>query len=160
MTKARLELAEIVREHAAEYLQSHGAGYAQQQVLRAVVRCRTSALGGHLEACDHCEHTQIAYNSCRNRHCPKCQGSACARWLQARAAELLPVPDFHVVFTLPTALAPLALQNPRVLYGLLFRAASETLLEVAAIYPAITHPVFPCAASTPLEALARVTQSP
>ena len=132
MTKPRLELAEIVREHITEYLQSHGASYAQQQVLRAVMRCRTAALGGHLAACDQCEHRQLAYNSCRNRHCPKCQGSACARWMQARAAELLPVPYFHVVFTLPTALGPLALQNPRVLYGLLFHAAAETLLEVAA----------------------------
>ena len=132
MTMPRLELAEIVREHAAEYLQSHSASYAQRQVLRAVMRCRTAALGGHLEACDQCAHRQIAYNSCRNRHCPKCQGSACARWMQARAAELFPVPYFHVVFTLPTLLGPLALQNPRVLYGLLFHAAAETLLEVAA----------------------------
>jgi hypothetical protein len=89
-------------------------------------------LGGHIEACDRCGQQRIAYNSCRNRHCPKCQGPATARWLEARAAELLATPYFHLVFTLPAALGPLALQNPRVLYGLLMRAASQTLLEIAA----------------------------
>ena len=85
-----------------------------------------------MEACDQCGYQRIAYNSCRNRHCPKCQGPATARWLAARAAELLPVPYFHLVFTLPSALGPLALQNPRVIYGLLLQAAAQTLLEVAA----------------------------
>lgn len=132
MTRPRLEIADVFRAHGDEYLATRGGTTDQRRVLRAVVNCRTAAMGGHIEACDHCGHTRIAYNSCRNRHCPKCQGSACARWMQARGEELLPVPYFHVVFTLPTALAPLALQNPRVLYGLLFRAASETLLEVAA----------------------------
>ena len=98
----------------------------------AVQNCRTAALGGHVEACDHCGHQRISYNSCRNRHCPKCQGPATARWLEARAAELLPVPYFHLVFTLPAALGPLALQNPRLLYGLLLQATSQTLLEIAA----------------------------
>ncbi len=132
MTQPRLEVAEVFREHEAEYLVKHGASRAQRQVLRAVQNCRTAALGGHVEACDQCDHQRIAYNSCRNRHCPKCQGPACARWMQAREAELLPVPYFHVVFTLPSALGPLALQNPRVVYALLMQAAAQTLLEVAA----------------------------
>lgn len=132
MTPHRLEMADVFREHADEYLATYGGTAAQRRVLRAVENCRTAALGGHVEACDHCDHRRIAYNSCRNRHCPKCQGPACARWMQARAAELLPVPYFHLVFTLPAALSPLALQNPRILYDLLFQAASQTLREVAA----------------------------
>jgi hypothetical protein len=132
MTRPRLEVADVMREHGDEYLAKHGATAAQRQVLRAVQNCRTAALGGHVEACDHCGHQRVAYNSCRNRHCPKCQGSACARWMQARAAELLPVSYFHLVFTLPNALGPLALQNPRIVYGILFQAAAQTLLEVAA----------------------------
>jgi hypothetical protein len=132
MTQPQLEVAEVFREHEVEYLTAHGATAAQRQVLRAIQNCRTAVLGGHVEACNHCGHRRIAYNSCRNRHCPKCQGPACARWMQARAAELLPVPYFHLVFTLPSAFSPLALQNPRVVYGLLFQAASKTLLEVAA----------------------------
>ena len=132
MTRHRPEVADVFREHATEYLAAHGATAAQRRVLRAIQNCRTAALGGHVEACDRCGHQRIAYNSCRNRHCPKCQGPACARWMQARAAELLPVPYFHLVFTLPRALGPLALQNPRVLYGLLFQAAAQTLLAVAA----------------------------
>lgn len=128
----RLELADVFREHADEYLAKYGGTTDQRRVLRAVQNCRTAALGGHAEACDRCEYRRIAYNSCRNRHCPKCQGPACARWMQARAEELLPVPYFHLVFTLPAAIAPLALQNPQLLYGLLFQAASQTLLEVAA----------------------------
>jgi Putative transposase/Transposase zinc-binding domain len=132
MTRYRLEVADLLREHGDEYLATHGATAAQRKVLRAVQNCRTAALGGHVEACDQCGHQRIAYNSCRNRHCPKCQGPATARWLEARAAELLPVPYFHLVFTLPAALGPLALQNPRVIYGLLLQATAETLLEVAA----------------------------
>jgi len=132
MTPHRLEVADVFRKHAHEYLAKHGGPTVQRRAMRAVMNCRTAALGGHIEACDHCDHRRIAYNSCRNRHCPKCQGSACAQWMQARADELLPVPYFHLVFTLPAALGPLALQNPRLLYGLLFQAASQTLLEVAA----------------------------
>ena len=132
MTRPRLEVADVFRSHADEYLTTYGGTTARRRVLRAVENCRTAALGGHLAACDQCGHRQIAYNSCRNRHCPKCQGSACARWMQARAEELLPVPYFHLVFTLPAALAPLALQNRQLLYGLLFQAASRTLLEIAA----------------------------
>jgi hypothetical protein len=100
-------------------------------VLRELSLCRTAALGGHKYRCDRCGHERIAYNSCRNRHCPKCQAAARAEWLAARQQELLAVPYFHVVFTLPDGLGPLALQNQRLLYGLLFRAASETLLCIA-----------------------------
>jgi len=105
---------------------------AQAKVVKALTTCRTAALGGHVDACDQCGYERISYNSCRNRHCPKCQGSATAEWLEAQRQTLLPVPYAHVVFTLPSRLAPLALQNPRILYDLLFRAACRTLLEVAA----------------------------
>jgi len=104
----------------------------QRRVLSDVAACRTAALGGHLETCDHCGHQRPAYNSCRNRHCPKCQASACAGWMDSQAADLLPVPYFHVVFTLPDAFNALALGNKRVVYGILFQAVSRTLLEVAA----------------------------
>ena len=100
--------------------------------MSAIERCRTAALGGHVARCEDCAYTTIAYNSCRNRHCPKCQGAAAKRWLAERQAELLPVPYFHVVFTLPTAIAELAYQNKAVVYDLLFKAASETVLTIAA----------------------------
>lgn len=128
----RLEIAEVFRQHAEDYLEKYGASPNQRRVLRDIENCRTAVLGGHVEQCDHCRHQRIAYNSCRNRHCPKCQGPARARWMEARAAELLPVPYFHVVFTLPETLGPLALQNKEVVYDVLFRAVGETLLEVAA----------------------------
>jgi len=116
-----------VREHGEGTVAVHGATASQQAVLRALAQCRTVALGGHLEACDHCGHRRAVYHSCRNRHCPKCQTMAAADWLEARRAELLPVEYFHVVFTLPHELCPLALYRPRVVYDLLFRAASDTL---------------------------------
>lgn len=127
------EVAEIVRQYGAEFIRVHGTSLSAQQyrVLNAVTACRTAELGGHLDECDACGYQKISYNSCRNRHCPKCQGSAAARWLDLRRAELLPVPYFHVVFTIPAGLAPLALQNKRIVYGLLFRAVSQTLLAVA-----------------------------
>jgi hypothetical protein len=128
----RLEVADVFRQYGETYLALHGASREQRRVLRDVQNCRTAALGGHVEQCDRCGHQKISYNSCRNRHCPKCQGSTRARWLNARAAELLPTPYFHVVFTLPDVLGPLALQNQAVVYGLLFRAVAETLQEVAA----------------------------
>lgn len=128
----RLEVAEVFRQYAEAYLAKYGASPDQRRVLWDVQNCRTAVLGGHVEACDHCGHQRIAYNSCRNRHCPKCQGPARVRWMQARETELLPVPYFHVVFTLPETLGPLALQNPAVVYDVLFRAVGETLLEVAA----------------------------
>ncbi len=123
----RVELADLVRAHGLPYRQAHRLTRGQHRALRAIVACRTAALGGHTEACDHCGALRIAYNSCRNRHCPKCQTLAKERWLAARQAELLPVEYFHVIFTLPHALNPLAQGNPRVLYGLLFAAAWATL---------------------------------
>jgi len=100
--------------------------------MRAIELCRTAALGGHRDQCDRCGHERHSYNSCRNRHCPKCQSLTKAKWLEARQAELLPVEYFHVVFTVPEAVAPVALQNKRVVYNILFKAASETLLTIAA----------------------------
>ena len=124
-----LELAEVVRRHEPRL---EGAlGGEQRRILRAIASCRTAALGGHVEVCDHCHYQRIAYNSCRNRHCPRCQGSACARWMEDRAAELLPVEYFHVVFTLPDTFNALALANKRIVYGVLFDAVAKTLLEVA-----------------------------
>jgi hypothetical protein len=130
----RLEIADVFRQHGEEFLNQWGDSLSPQQrkALRDIGACRTTVLGGHVEECDHCARRVIAYNSCRNRHCPKCQSSARDEWLAERAKELLPVPYCHVVFTLPQQLAPLALQNQRVCYGLLFRAVSETLQEIAA----------------------------
>jgi len=134
MTRPRIEVADVFRQHGDAFLDRHGDGlsHEQRRALRDVTACRTAALGGHVEECDRCGHRQVAYNSCRNRHCPKCQANAAADWTEAREAELLPVEYFHLVFTLPAALNPIALQNPRVVYGLLFRAAAETLQQVAA----------------------------
>jgi hypothetical protein len=123
-----LELAEVVQRHGHR-LDLNGE---EERILRAIVSCRTAALGGHVETCDHCHHRRIAYNSCRNRHCPRCQGSACARWMADRAQELLPVEYFHVVFTVPDTFNALALSNKRVIYNALFTAVAHTLLEVAA----------------------------
>ena len=123
----RVELADLVRTHGAAYQQAHRLTRGQHRALRAIATCRTATLGGHTETCDVCGATRIAYNSCRNRHCPKCQTLAKERWLAARQAELLPVEYFHVVFTLPHTLNALAQGNPRVLYALLFQAARETL---------------------------------
>jgi hypothetical protein len=134
VTRPHLEVADVIRAHADEFLDAYGETTSpeQRRVLIDLSRCRTAALGGHVEECDRCGHQQIAYNSCRNRHCPKCQATEAARWVEDQAADLLPVEYFHVVFTLPAAIAPIALQNPRVVYGLLFRAASETLRQLAA----------------------------
>ena len=130
----RVEVGDVFREHGPSYLASHQArvSHEQRYVLRQLTQCRTASLGGHVLECSGCGKRQIAYNSCRNRHCPKCQGSARHTWLQAREAELLPVPYFHVVFTMPHPIARLALQNRRVIYGILFQAASQTLLQIAA----------------------------
>jgi hypothetical protein len=132
MKRYRPELADIVRKHGEEYLEAHKAtvSFEQRRVLRSIAECRTSVLGGH-KTTYSCGHEDISYNSCRDRHCPKCQGDARRKWLDQRAAELLDVEYFHVVFTLPDALGPVALQNKRELYGLLFQAASETLLTIA-----------------------------
>src|SRR6516225_3031040 len=134
MTAPELELGDIFRLHGPAYLTRFGASLSreQKQALKAIAACRTAALGGYVEQCDQCGYQKIAYCSCRNRHCPKCSARARAQWLEQRAAELLPVEYFHVVFTVPQLLAPLALQNQRLVYGILFRAAAETLLEIAA----------------------------
>jgi Putative transposase/Transposase zinc-binding domain len=137
MREHRLEVADVFRTHEKEFFAQwgHVLGPHQRKAFRAVRDCRTAALGAHaeyVEQCDTCGHRAIAYNSCRNRHCPKCQASARARWLAEREAELLPVPYFHVVFTLPGKIGELALQNAREIYSILFRAASETLLSIAA----------------------------
>jgi hypothetical protein len=134
MARAALEVADIFRDHGAAWRRAN-AGHVslgQLKVMSAIECCRTAALGGHVAACERCEHTQIAYNSCRNRHCPKCQGAAAKAWMAERQAELLPVPYYHLVFTLPAAIADIAWQNKTVVYDLLFRAASETLLTIAA----------------------------
>jgi len=125
--RRRVELADLVRTHGTGYRATHRLTRGQHRALRAIAACRTAALGGHVETCDVCGAIRIAYNSCRNRHCPKCQTLAKERWLQARKADLLPVEYFHVVFTLPHSLNALAQGNPRILYGLLFHAARETL---------------------------------
>ena len=124
----RLELAAIVRAHGEAYRRLHRLALVQQRALRAIETCRTAVLGGHRETCDRCGAVRITYNSCRNRHCPKCQTLTKERWLAARRADLLPIPYFHVVFTLPHRLNALAQGNPRVIYALLFRAAADTLL--------------------------------
>jgi len=134
MSRPPLEVADIVRTYGTAFVERHHRWLSglHLRVLRAIVACRTAALGGHIEQCDSCGQRAISYNSCLNRHCPKCQAAARQRWLQKRSAELLPVPYYHVVFTLPHVLAPLALQNKAVVYGLLFRAAAQTLLQIAA----------------------------
>jgi hypothetical protein len=134
MARPALEVADIFRDHGAAWRDAN-AGHVslgQLQVMSAIESCRTAALGGHVAACEDCAHTTIAYNSCRNRHCPKCQGAAARGWLAEREAELLPVPYFHLVFTLPAAIADIAYQNKSVIYDLLFKASSETLLTIAA----------------------------
>jgi len=131
MTAPRPEVAEVIAQSAAAYEASYGTSPGQRRLLRDLASCRTAALGGHRQQCAQCGHEVLAYNSCRNRHCPKCQGPARAAWLAARAADLLPVPYFHVVCTLPAPLGPLAFQNKRLLYGMLFRAAAATLRTIA-----------------------------
>ena len=134
MATPPLEVADLFRQYGPASRDTHGAALSPQQhrAMRAIELCRTAALGGHVDQCNHCGHQTISYNSCRNRHCPKCQSLATAQWLEERRGELLPVEYFHVVFTLPDSLAPLALQNQRVVYNLLFQAASQTLRRLAA----------------------------
>ena len=133
MNRPTLEVADIVRRTGNSFREQQQAHLAwpHRKVLDAIVRCRTAALGGHRDQCVRCGHQAISFNSCRNRHCPKCQGNARAKWLAARAAELLPVPYFHVVFTLPHELSGLVLQNKRLLYDLLYRTSAATMLELA-----------------------------
>ena len=134
MARPALEVADIFRDHGAAW-RAANAGHVslgQLKVMSAIESCRTAALGGHVARCEDCQHTTIAYNSCRNRHCPKCQGAAAKEWLAEREAELLPVPYFHVVFTLPAPIANIAYQNKAVIYNLLFKASAETMLTIAA----------------------------
>jgi hypothetical protein len=134
VSRPTLEVADIFRGHGPAWRRAN-AGHVslgQFKVMSAIERCRTAALGGHVARCEKCAHMAIAYNSCRNRHCPKCQGAAAQAWLAAREAELLPVPYFHVVFTLPAEIAAIAYQNKAVIYDLLFKAAAETTLTIAA----------------------------
>jgi len=134
MGRPALEVAEIFRVHGPAWRQAQHAhlSLGQLKVMSAIEQCRSAALGGHVLRCEACEQVQIAYNSCRNRHCPKCQASAARRWLEARQADLLPVEYYHVVFTLPAPIAELAYQNKALIYGLLFDVAAETLLTIAA----------------------------
>ena len=134
MRRPRLEIAAIFRDHGAAW-RAANAGHlslGQLKVMSAIERCRTAALGGHGARCEDCDHTAIAYNSCRDRHCPKCQGAAARTWLAERQAELLPVGYFHLVFTLPKPIADIAYQNKRVIYDLLFKASAEAMLTIAA----------------------------
>ncbi|MFH1605493.1 MAG: IS91 family transposase [Pseudomonadota bacterium] len=128
------EVADVFRDATARFEARYGhmVSREQRQVIRAVTRCRTAALGGHVYRCEDCGHEKIQYNSCRNRHCPKCQAMARSAWLAQRESELLPIPYFHLVFTIPHELAPLALQNKRVVYGILFQAAAQTVTQLAA----------------------------
>src|ERR1700738_1466058 len=133
MDRPPLEVADLVRAAGDAFIERSRKWitWKHVKVLLAIARCRTAALGGHLDECSRCGHRPISYNSCRNRHCPKCQAGACERWLEKRRRELLPTPYVHVVFTLPRQLAPLVLQNKKFIYDLLFRTSAETLLEVA-----------------------------
>ena len=134
MSRPDLEVADIFRAHGPAWrcAQAGHLSLGQLKVMSAIEQCRSAALGGHVLQCPACEHTQIAYNSCRNRHCPKCQASAARRWLEARQADLLPVDYYHVVFTLPAPIRDIAWYNKAVVYGLLFKAAAETLCTIAA----------------------------
>ena len=134
MLRPSLEVANIFRDHGLAWRTANRGHVSlnQLKVMSAIERCRTAALGGHVARCEDCQHTIVAYNSCRNRHCPKCQGSAARDWLAEREAELLPVGYFHLVFTLPAPIADIAYQNKRVIYGLLLKASAKTMLTIAA----------------------------
>ncbi len=132
--RSGLEVADVFRRHGDAFRAEQGGrlSHPQGRVMAAIEMCRTAALGGHVERCEDCGETRIAYNSCRNRHCPKCQGLARAQWLADRQAELLPVPYYHVVFTVPAPVAAIGLQNKTVIYDILFKAAAETVRVIAA----------------------------
>src|SRR5436853_1392128 len=134
MARPALEVADIFRGHGPAWRQANAGhvSFDQLKVLSAIERCGTAAPGGHVARCEDCAYTTIAYNSCRNRHCPKCQGAAAKQWLAAREAELLPVPYYHVVFTLPAPIAAIAYQNKAVIYDILFKVSAETILTIAA----------------------------
>jgi hypothetical protein len=134
MARSPLEVADVLNAHGDSYMARHRGHLSRGQlkVISAIRACRTAALGGHVARCEACDHVEIAYNSCRNRHCPKCQGQTARAWLAERQADLLPVPYYHVVFTLPAPVAAIAFQNKAVVYNLLFRTAADTLLTIAA----------------------------
>ena len=134
MSRPALEVADIFRGHGAAWRRANAGRVSldQLKVMSAIERCRTVALGGHVARCEDCAHTVIAYNSCRNRHCPKCQGAAAKQWLAERETELLPVGYFHLVFTLPGPIANIAYQNKAAIYDLLFKAVAEATLTIAA----------------------------
>jgi hypothetical protein len=134
VSRPALEVADIFRGHGPAWRRANAGrvSIGQLKVMSAIESCRTAALGGHVARCADCSHTQIAYNSCRNRHCPKCQGAAAKEWLAQREAELLPVPYYHVVFTLPAPIGDIAYQNKAVIYDLLFKASAEALITIAA----------------------------
>ncbi len=132
MAALPLGVADIFRQHGPAYRQKHALPAHHRRVMRAIERCRTPALGGVVEFCDRCQHTHIRYRSCRDGHCPQCQGQARLKWLEQRKAELLPTPYFHVVFTLPEQVEAIALHNQKIVYEILFRATAQTLLSIAA----------------------------
>ena len=134
MSRPALEVADIFRDHGAAWRRANVGHVSldQMKVMSAIEHCRTAALGGHVARCEGCAQTVIAYNSCRNRHCPKCQGTAAREWLAAREADLLPVPYFHVVFTLPAAIADIAYQNKAAIYDILFTASAAMVVMVSA----------------------------
>src|SRR5271167_693345 len=134
MSRPSLEVADILRRHGGAFRRAHGGhlSLGQLKVMSAIEACRTAVMGGHVARCDDCAHLAVSYNSCRNRHCPKCQGVAARAWLADRQADLLPVSYYHVVFTLPAQVAAIAFQNKAVVYDLLFKAAAETLVTIAA----------------------------
>src|ERR1700694_3657752 len=134
LVRPRLEVADIFRRHGPAWRNAN-AGHVslgQLKVMSAIESCRTAALGGHVARCEDCAHIDIAYNSCRNRHCPKCQGAAAKQWLAEREADLLPVPYYHMVFTLPAPISDIAYQNKTAIYDILFKASAETLTTIAA----------------------------
>ena len=141
MNKSHLEVADIFREYGESFTQKYVSFMSKMKwkVMHAIKICRTAALGGHVDECDKCGHQAVSYNSCRNRHCPKCQTLAKAEWLEARRSELLPVEYYHVVFTIPASLSSIALQNKRVVYNILFQAVSKTLLLIAAASRSYWH---------------------
>ncbi len=134
MARLALEVADIFRAHGSNWRQRQQThlSLGQLKIMSAIEQCRTATLGGHVLYCTACEHQDIAYNSCRNRHCPKCQASAAKRWLEARQVDLLPVDYYHVVFTLPAPISAIAYTNKTVIYGLLFEIAAEALRTIAA----------------------------
>jgi hypothetical protein len=132
MARSGPEVADVFRRYGDAYRQRHDLPTAQRRVMTAIERCRTAALGGHVDQCDQCGHQRISYNSCRNQHCPKCQSLARAEWQEERRAEILDTQYFHVVFTVPEEIATIAYQNKEVVYGILFRTAAETLRTIAA----------------------------